>query len=117
MRVAQEISVEAYLILKDPRIRDSGSLYFATIEKIMARTFRKNVTFKGDDLHYVELSVPDGKGTFSYMRRFKGGMMMSPSSCGIFNDDRPLSSSARKEQRRHFKRSERQKWRSEIVYD
>lgn len=68
-------------------------------------------------------ALPPGAFTAEFIAHwgtFRGGMLMCPSQCGIWDDERPMSGArrhARKDQRRHVKRSERQRAKKQIELD
>lgn len=89
----------------------------------MARTFRdKNHTAaaraereaKWDALPigaYLNQTEPP-----PFAPRLRGGnMVMAPSVCGVWSDERPQRSADRKAQRRTLKRRERQNWRKDAL--
>lgn len=51
----------------------------------------------------------------TYRRNFKGGMVMSPAVCGLWDDERSRNAAARKAERRAAKRSERQRAEREMA--
>lgn len=97
----------------------------------MSRTRRSTLVYNRENDHRAAKraryerwdTLAPGEFTNEYVAwwgTFRGGMLMCPSQCGIWSDDRPQSGNGkphRREQRRWVKRRERQRWRREVEQD
>ncbi len=86
----------------------------------MARTNRKHLTERNhrEARHGAANAVEawdESAARSGWGRSFHGGMVMSPSASGVWDDSRPKDAVSRKAQRRSIKRAERQRAMHEVA--